>query len=78
MTALSFEAGAGRFFRGSADASAAVAIDSERFIMADDEDNILRVYNWKQSGSDPNCQTDISAAIYFDPEHPEADIKDNM
>ncbi|MHC5182979.1 MAG: DUF3616 domain-containing protein [Planctomycetota bacterium] len=75
MTTLSFEAGAERFFRGSADASAAVAIDSERFMMADDEDNILRVYNWKQSGSDPSCQSDISAAIGFDPEHPEADIE---
>ncbi|MDH4203398.1 MAG: DUF3616 domain-containing protein [Phycisphaerae bacterium] len=75
ITALSFEAGAEQFFRGSADASAAVALDSERFIMADDEDNILRVYNWTQSGSDPNCQTDISAAIGFAPKHPEADIE---
>ncbi|MHC4989255.1 MAG: DUF3616 domain-containing protein [Planctomycetota bacterium] len=75
MTALCFEAGAEQFFRGSADASAAVALDSERFIMADDEDNILRVYHWNQPGSDPNCQTDISAAIGFDPKHPEADIE---
>ncbi len=72
---LSYEASAERFFRGSADASAAVALDTERFIMADDEDNILRVYNWNRPGSDPNCQTDISAAIGFDPEHPEADIE---
>jgi hypothetical protein len=72
---LSFEVRAEQFFRGSADASAAVALDTERFIMADDEDNILRVYNWNRPGSDPNCQTDISGAIGFDPEHPEADIE---
>jgi len=73
LTALSF--GAEPFFRGSADASTAVALDSERFIMADDEDNILRIYNWNQPGSDPSRQTDISAKIGFDPEHPEADIE---
>ncbi len=41
MTALSFEAGAERFYCGSADASAAVALDTERFIMADDEERFL-------------------------------------
>jgi hypothetical protein len=75
MTAFSFGARAEPFFRGSADASAAVALDSERFILADDEDNILRTYNWTLPGSEPNCQTDISAAIGFDPKHPEADIE---
>lgn len=31
-------------FQGMCDASAASAIDAERFIVADDEENILRVY----------------------------------
>ena len=31
-------------FKGMCDASAAAAVDAERFIVADDEDNILRVF----------------------------------
>ena len=62
-------------FYYSADASAAVALDSERFIMADDEDNILRVYNWNLPSSDPNTETDVSSAIAIDPCKPEADIE---
>jgi len=50
-------------------------LDSERFIISDDEDNILRVYNWNQPGSDPNRQTDISAAIGVDAKRPETDIE---
>lgn len=72
---FSFAAGAERIFRGSADASAAVALDGGRFIMADDENNILRVYDWNQLVSKPICQTDISADIGFDPDYPEADIE---
>lgn len=59
----------------SADASTAVALDENRFIMADDEFNILQVYNWNLPESDPNTETDISAALILDPEHPEADIE---
>jgi len=62
-------------FYYSADASAAVALDNERFIMSDDELNILQVYNWNMPASDPNRQTDIGAAINIDPTHPEADIE---
>ena len=43
--------------------------------MADDEDNILRVYDWNRSGYEPICQTDISTGIGFDPDYPEADIE---
>ncbi len=75
LAALSLEAGAERFFRGCADASAAVALDKQRFIMADDEDNVLRIYNWDRPGSDPNCRTDISPSITFDAAYPEADIE---
>ncbi|MBN1795590.1 MAG: DUF3616 domain-containing protein [Sedimentisphaerales bacterium] len=62
-------------FYYSADASAAAALDQQRFIMADDEDNVLRVYNWNLPESDPNRQTDISDAINVDTNHPEADIE---
>lgn len=62
-------------FYHAADASAAAALDTQRFILADDEDNILRVYDWNQPASDPIHQTDISAAIAIDPTHPEADIE---
>lgn len=62
-------------FYYAADASAAVALDPNRFIMADDEDNVLRVYNWNQPASDPNHNTDVSPAITVDSEFPEADIE---
>lgn len=62
-------------FYYAADASAAVALDDHRFIMADDEFNILQVYNWNLPQSDPNTETDISAALTLDPGHPEADIE---
>ncbi|MHC5100452.1 MAG: hypothetical protein ACYSOG_01295, partial [Planctomycetota bacterium] len=62
-------------FYYAADASAAVALDSERFIMSDDEHNFLQVYNWNQPESGPIAETDISAALTLDPEHPEADIE---
>lgn len=59
----------------SSDASAAVAIDQQRFIMADDEINFLQVYYWDMPGSDPNIETDISSALTLDPVHPEADFE---
>ncbi|MHC5116879.1 MAG: hypothetical protein ACYSQY_07415 [Planctomycetota bacterium] len=62
-------------FYYAADASAAVALDSERFIMSDDEHNFLQVYNWDQPESGPIAETDISPALTLDPEHPEADIE---
>lgn len=64
----------GLFYRSS-DASAAVALDGERFIMADDEFNLLQVYNWNMPGSDPNVETDPNWALTLDPAHPEADIE---
>ncbi|MHC5190910.1 MAG: DUF3616 domain-containing protein [Planctomycetota bacterium] len=62
-------------FYYAADASAAVALDSERFIMSDDEHNYLQVYCWDQPESEPNKATDISSALTLDTEHPEADIE---
>ena len=37
-------------FRGASDASAAVAISNDTFIVADDENNVLRVYRTGQAG----------------------------
>lgn len=62
-------------FYYAADASSAVALDSERFIMSDDEHNYLQVYYWDQPESEPNQATDISPALTLDPLHPEVDIE---
>ncbi len=62
-------------FYYSADASAAVALDNNRFIMADDEFNILQVYNWSMPSSGPIQRTDITAEIGIDPAQPESDIE---
>jgi hypothetical protein len=48
-------------FIGMCDASAASAIDAERFIVADDEDNILRVYS--RRGGEPLLGVDLSAFL---------------
>ena len=61
-------------YRGTSDASAAVAVSEEMFIMADDENNVLRVY--KINGSDrPVFRCDLTQFLNIYPEHPEADIE---
>ena len=62
-------------FYHAADASAAVALDGQRFIMADDENSVLRVYNWNLPNSNPIHETDVSTAIGVDSSHPESDIE---
>ena len=37
-------------FYGACDASAAVALDENTFVVADDEDNVLRIYSLKSPG----------------------------
>ena len=37
-------------FNGACDASAAVALDANTFVVADDEDNILRIYSLEKPG----------------------------
>jgi hypothetical protein len=44
-------------YTGCCDASAAVAVDDRHFVVADDEDNILRVY--KREGGGPVMQVDL-------------------
>ncbi len=61
-------------YRGMSDASAAAAIDKDMFIVADDENNVLRVY--KINGPDfPVFRYDLTQFLKIYPEHPEADIE---
>lgn len=61
---------------GMCDASAAIALDSDHFVVANDEDNFLRVYRTDTSGK---YIEKISLLDYFDnnpdPENDEADIE---
>ena len=66
--------GQGLVFRGTSDASAAVAIGQDMFIVADDENNVLRVYRAGQGGM-PAFTHDLTEFLDIDPEHPEADIE---
>lgn len=49
-------------FRGACDASGAVALSAERFAVADDEDNVLRVYDAARPGM-PVSSVDLSPAL---------------
>ena len=61
-------------YRGMSDASAAVAIDKDMFIVADDENNVLRAY--KINGPDFTVyRYDLTQFLKIYPEHPEADIE---
>ncbi len=61
-------------YYGASDASAAVAVDKEMFVVADDENNILRVYKTTESCL-PVLSCDLTEFLDIDPEHPEADIE---
>lgn len=60
--------------RGMCDASAAVAVGPEVFVVANDEDNIIRIYRNNRSGEALHS-FDLSAYLHTDPKHPEADIE---
>ncbi|MBL7154809.1 MAG: DUF3616 domain-containing protein [Phycisphaerae bacterium] len=60
-------------YRRSSDASAAVALGEDMFVMADDENNILRVY--KMGGDLPVYSYDMSNFLETERDHPEADIE---
>src|SRR5688572_9082053 len=49
-------------FTGMCDASGAVALSDRRFVVADDEDNVLRVYDVEQGGA-PLGGTDVSHGL---------------
>jgi len=59
---------------GCCDASAGVALSSNLFIVANDEDNSLRVYRREQSG--PAVQAfQAGAFLHVDPKKPETDLE---
>jgi hypothetical protein len=60
--------------RGMCDASAVVTVGSDHFVVADDEDNILRVYS-RQTGGAPQQTLDLSPFLRVDPKEPEADLE---
>ena len=62
-----------QLYYGTSDASAAVSIGNDMFVMADDENNILRVY--KNIGGLPEFSCDLSVFLNVEPEFPEADIE---
>jgi len=62
------------FYRGSSDASAAVAVGNDMFIVADDENNILRIYK-AGCGSNPLYSYDLTDFLSINTKHPEADIE---
>jgi hypothetical protein len=61
-------------YRGICDASAAVAVGANHFVVANDEDNILRFY--RSGKSDFSLDSyDLNPYLKPDPDHPEADIE---
>jgi hypothetical protein len=61
-------------FRGSSDASAAVAVGEDMFVVADDENNILRIYETGKAGQ-PVGSFDMTSFLGIEPDNPEADIE---
>jgi hypothetical protein len=61
-------------FHGASDASAAVALSEDMFVVADDENNILRIYETSKAGQ-PVASFDMTSFLDIETEHPEADIE---
>lgn len=61
-------------FFGACDASGAVALDKKTFVVADDEDNILRLYD-ATKGGEPLASVDLSSVLELRKKHPESDIE---
>ncbi len=60
-------------FYTASDASAAIAISKDFAIIADDENNILRMYNL--TGGQPVYSYDLTKFLQVEQEHPESDIE---
>ena len=60
--------------RGMCDASAVVPLGSGHFVVADDEDNILRVYS-RNHGGLPVHTYDLSTFLRAEPKSPEVDLE---
>jgi hypothetical protein len=61
-------------YRGMCDASAAVSLTPDLFAVANDEDNILRVYH-RQPGGLPAFSFDMTSFLRIGKKRPEADIE---
>lgn len=61
-------------FRGASDASAAVAVTDDLIIVADDENNTLRIYSTTRPGS-PIGSYSVTEFLGADKQSPEADIE---
>ena len=62
-------------FNGACDASAAVALDANTFVVADDEDNILRIYSLEKPGM-PVAEFPLGRFLKTSTDkNPEADIE---
>ncbi len=61
-------------FRGARDASAAVGVGAGRFVVAADENNVLRLYAVDRPDR-PLATRDLTAFLRIDADHPEADIE---
>lgn len=61
-------------FNGASDASAAVAVTDDMFVVADDEDNILRIYEIGKAGQSVGS-FDMTSFLDIEPDYPEADIE---
>ena len=61
-------------YTGAYDGSAAVAIDTNRFVAASDEDSTLRIYR-RDTGGKPLQQINLSSFLEVDPHSPETDIE---
>jgi hypothetical protein len=61
-------------FYGTADASAAIFLDADHVVVADDESNFLRVYH-SDKPRKPLSDLDLSVFLKVDPDSPETDIE---
>lgn len=61
-------------YTDTCDASAAAALDADRFVVASDEDNVLRVFSLSRPGS-PISSVNVSAFLHRDRKSPETDLE---
>jgi hypothetical protein len=61
-------------FVGTCDASGAVPVDADHFALADDEDNVIRIYDARHGGK-PVWHTNLSKQLALDHKGAESDIE---
>ena len=62
------------FYTGTCDASAGVALSTNLFAVASDEDSVIRVYHTDQAGA-PVARFDFTRWLELDPKNPETDLE---